>query len=101
MPTLALVFVGRYNHAMSESSRSLPKRVVFYLLLFLIPVIGAFVIGEVGVRLFSPLPYMYPRYMYSPDYGFMLYPSNRHGVTDTAQQAHLYTLMTEFLTNRL
>ena len=32
---------------------------------------------------------------------FMLYPGNRHGVTDTAQQAHLYTLMSDFLLERL
>jgi hypothetical protein len=62
---------------MTKSTQSPAKRVIFYSTLFIIPVAACIVIGEIIVRVFSPLPYMYPKYKYSPDYGFTLYENTR------------------------
>jgi len=34
-------------------------------------------------------------------FDLMIYPGNRHGVVEKAQQRHLYTLMTDFIVNHL
>jgi hypothetical protein len=62
---------------MAQKTRSVPRRFVYYSSLFFIPVVAFLVIGEIVVRVFSPVPSMYPRYKYSPEYGFALYENTR------------------------
>jgi hypothetical protein len=65
----------------NKSKASRRRRAVFYLILVIVPIVAAFTIGELLVMVFRPVPYMYPRYKYSPDYGFVLYENTRmvHG----------------------
>jgi hypothetical protein len=60
---------------------SLRKQVLFFLSLPLITGVLIFVTGEILVRVFDPVRYMYPRYKFSPKYGFELYENARmvHG----------------------
>jgi hypothetical protein len=57
------------------------RKAIFYLILVIAPLIIAFILGEIAVTIFRPVPYMYPRYKYSPQYGFTLYENTRmvHG----------------------
>ena len=57
------------------------KKLFFYTVIVTLAVGVSFTLGEVAVRLFSPSPYMYPRYKYSPKYGFILFENVRmeHG----------------------
>lgn len=66
---------------MTSGKMSWRRRIFFSLVLVCFSAAVAFAIGEVLVTIFRPVPYMYPRYKYSPQYGFTLYESTRmvHG----------------------
>jgi hypothetical protein len=56
---------------------SKPKLVVFTLLTAM-SVVGVTVfIGEILIRLVNPVPYMYPKFQFSPPYGFTLFENRR------------------------
>lgn len=57
------------------------KRRAFYVAIIALSATISLVVGELIVRLFSPAPYMYPRYKYSQKYRFTLFENTRmeHG----------------------
>jgi hypothetical protein len=62
---------------MSKRKISRGRKAIFYLILIIAPICMAFVIGEVLITIFKPVPYIYPRYKFSPQYGFVLYENTR------------------------
>jgi hypothetical protein len=56
---------------------SFGKKVFFSLMLLAITGLCMFVVGEVVLRVFSPVEYLYPRYKYSAQYGFTLFEDRR------------------------
>lgn len=49
------------------------KTLAFYTILVGGVVLGTLVVGEAALRIFHPVEYLYPRYKYSPKYGFVLF----------------------------
>ena len=53
------------------------KRIFFVLSIIATVLVVVLVVGEVMVRVSSPVRTMYPRYKFIPEYGFGLYPNRR------------------------
>lgn len=61
----------------SPKKLSRGKKLFFSLMLLAVTGVFMFAVGEIVLRLFSPVEYLYPRYKYSQQYGFTLFENRR------------------------
>ncbi len=59
------------------SSLSLSKQITFSVVAIFFAVLAAVLIAELVMRFASPIPYMYPRYKFSPQYGSSLFENRQ------------------------
>lgn len=67
--------IAQYANSTKKENNSLTIRskIIFTMITFLLSLLIIFIIGEILIRIFNPLAYMYPRWKFSAKYGSMLY----------------------------